>query len=258
MTMVTEYDWESDTWTPQSAEHATRAARREAVAEIAQKARAKLPECRRRIDMAVKLVLAGDVQLLADGSAQVGSQSNGIEAFHVVNGTCPCRDFEKAPHQFCKHRLSAAIARRAQELLKAQSNGQAGAPQAPASEPDAPSDPPHAAPLSVPEFVRPYVLYLHGKPFIRYAGLLILAHERGLVQLTARIEFHSDSLVLASATATFENGKLFTEWADATPENVGFQVRPHWIRLALTRAKARCLRDALQIGIVALEELADE
>jgi hypothetical protein len=30
------------------------------------------------------------------------------------------RDYEKAPHQLCKHRLGAAIARRAQELLKAQ------------------------------------------------------------------------------------------------------------------------------------------
>ena len=36
------------------------------------------------------------------------------------------------------------------------------------------------------------------------------------------------------------------------PENVGFQVRPHWVRMALTRAKSRCMRDALQIGIAAL------
>ena len=41
------------------------------------------------------------------------------EQYHVVNGHCDCRDYEKAPHQFCKHRLSAAIARRAQELTKA-------------------------------------------------------------------------------------------------------------------------------------------
>jgi hypothetical protein len=110
----------------------------------------------------------------------------------------------------------------------------------------------------VPESLKPYVVHLHSKPFIRYVGLLALAHERGLMQLTARIEFHSDALVLASATATFSDGRVFTEWADATPDNVGFQVRPHWVRMALTRAKARCLRDALQIGIAALEELADE
>jgi hypothetical protein len=110
----------------------------------------------------------------------------------------------------------------------------------------------------LPESLKPYVVYLHGKPFIRYVGLLTLAHERGLVQLTARIEYHADNLVLASATATFQDGRVFTEWADAMPDNVGVQVRPHWVRMALTRAKARCLRDALQIGIAALEELADE
>jgi hypothetical protein len=37
----------------------------------------------------------------------------------VVNGECTCKDFAKAPHGFCKHHLSAAIARRAQELTKA-------------------------------------------------------------------------------------------------------------------------------------------
>src|SRR5262249_10878627 len=46
------------------------------------------------------------------------SQSNGTTAYHVVNGECSCKDFAKAPHSFCKHRLSAAIARRAHELVK--------------------------------------------------------------------------------------------------------------------------------------------
>src|SRR5262249_1447233 len=32
---------------------------------------------------------------------------------------CDCRDYDKAPHHLCKHRLSAAIARRAQELTGA-------------------------------------------------------------------------------------------------------------------------------------------
>src|SRR5919201_6225097 len=103
MTMVTEYDWESDTWTHPTGEHAARAAWREAVAEIAAKAHEKLPECNGRIERAVKLVLAGDVELLADGTATVASQASGGTAYHVVNGTCTCCDFEKAPHQFCKH-----------------------------------------------------------------------------------------------------------------------------------------------------------
>jgi hypothetical protein len=102
MAIVTAYDWESDTWTT-NGDTAARQAWRQAVAEIADKAKAKLPECSGRVDSAVKIVLAGDVELLADGTAKVASQSNGSTAYHVVNGECPCKDFAKAPHQFCKH-----------------------------------------------------------------------------------------------------------------------------------------------------------
>jgi len=61
------------TWEEASApgfEQTTRQAWRAAVADIAAKARTKSPECRGRVDSAVKLVLAGDVELLPDGTAQ--------------------------------------------------------------------------------------------------------------------------------------------------------------------------------------------
>jgi hypothetical protein len=80
-----------------------RKAWRDAVAEIADKAKAKLPECNGRVDSAVKIVLAGDVELMADGTAKVASQSNGTAEYLVVNGECTCKDFAKAPHGFCKH-----------------------------------------------------------------------------------------------------------------------------------------------------------
>jgi hypothetical protein len=101
MTMVTEYDWESDTWTHHNGDTPARAAWRAAVADIA--AKAKLPECSGRVDSAVKIVLAGDVELLADGTTKIASQSNGTTAYHVVNSHCDCRDYEKTPHNFCKH-----------------------------------------------------------------------------------------------------------------------------------------------------------
>jgi len=142
------------TWEEASApgfETTTRQAWRAAVAEIAEKARNKLPECAGRVDSAVKLVLAGDVALQADGTAKVASQSNGTAAYLVVNGECTCKDFVKAPHGFCKHRLAAAITRRAQELIKAQlvdTNSQAPVQSQPA-QPDAPMAPLPEAPASV-------------------------------------------------------------------------------------------------------------
>src|SRR5215467_13279031 len=130
MAIVTAYDWESDTWTT-NGDNPTRHAWRQALAEIADKAKAKLPECSGRVDSAVKIVLAGDVELMPDGTARVASQSNGTTTYHIVNGHCDCHDYEKAPHQFCKHRLSAAIARRAQELVKVQMADMSGKAEAP-------------------------------------------------------------------------------------------------------------------------------
>jgi hypothetical protein len=99
MVAVKEISWE-DVSAP---DFESRAVWREAVAEIADKAKAKLPECSGRVDSAVKIVLAGDVELQADGTARVASQSNGTTHYHIVNGHCDCRDYEKAPHNFCKH-----------------------------------------------------------------------------------------------------------------------------------------------------------
>jgi hypothetical protein len=124
---------------------------RQTVADIANKAKAKLPECSGRVESAVKIVLAGDVELLSDATAKVASQSNGSTAYHVVNGHCDCKAFAKAPHQFCKHRLSAAIARRAQELTKAKladTNGHTEGPRQPV-QPDAPIAPLPEAPVSI-------------------------------------------------------------------------------------------------------------
>src|SRR6516165_5193997 len=100
MVALKEFSWEEIS----APEFGARAAWREAVADIAEKAKAKLPECSGRVESAVKIVLAGDVELQADGTAKVASQSNGSTAYHVVNGHCDCKDFAKAPHQFCKHR----------------------------------------------------------------------------------------------------------------------------------------------------------
>src|SRR5712691_3598446 len=117
MTMVTQFSW--DDIADPTFENPARKAWREAVAEIAEKAQAKLPECASRVTKAVALVLHNDVELLADGTAKVASQSNANLSYLIANGHCDCRDFAHAPHNFCTHRLSAVIARRAQEMAKA-------------------------------------------------------------------------------------------------------------------------------------------
>jgi hypothetical protein len=153
MSIIASYDWESDTFTHHG-DNGARQAWREAVAAIADKAKAKLPECNSRVDKAVALVLNGDVELLPDGTAKVASQSNGSKQYVVCNGTCECKDFAKAPHGFCKHRLGAAIARRAQELTRAKldtpATGQAEPPsQPPSAQPAAPTAPLPEAPVSI-------------------------------------------------------------------------------------------------------------
>src|SRR5262245_21310569 len=114
----------------------TRQIWRAAVAEVAEKATAALPQCQGRIDKAVALVLAGDVGMLGDGTARVASQSHGQTIYHIVNGHCDCRDYEHAPESWCKHRLAHAIAKRAftqaKATLDAGAHGQATPAQPPA------------------------------------------------------------------------------------------------------------------------------
>ena len=97
MAIVTSYDWESDTWTQHRNEASMRAAFRAPVAEIAAKAKETLPDCAGRLDAAVKIVLAGDVELLPEDTARVASQSHGTTKHFIVNGGCTCLDFAKAP-----------------------------------------------------------------------------------------------------------------------------------------------------------------
>jgi hypothetical protein len=259
MSIVAEISWDDMVDGKPLPETQARQAWRAAVDNIVAKAHEKLPECQGRIARAATLVLSGDVELMADGTARVASQSNGSTAYHIVNGHCDCRDYEKAPHNFCKHRLSAAIARRAQAILTAKpatgSNGQAPTLQPPPAASAAPLSAPAETPQSVPP---QHVVLIQGKAFVKFAGLLQMAHERGLVALTADWTYNDAELSLAHAVATFQDGRRFEESGDATPANTNRKVAVHFRRVALTRAKARVLRDALGIDLVAVEELADE
>src|SRR5256712_3730542 len=140
----------------------SRAAWREAVQQIVAKAHEKLPECGTRVDKAVALVLAGDVEVLGDGTARVASQSNGQTVYHIVNGHCDCKDYPKAPDEgWCKHRLSAAIAKRAYPLAKAKLDAGATGQATPVSQ-SAPAQP--EAPVETPQGIpAQHVVLIQGK-----------------------------------------------------------------------------------------------
>jgi hypothetical protein len=235
MVAVKEITWE-ETSAP-TFEHTTRQAFRAAVDQVALRAKATLPECNGRVEKAVAIVLAGDVELLPDEHARVASQCQGSTVYHLVNGICECRDFPQAPSGWCKHRIAAGIQKRASAMV-AQAHTTAAAPQG-----------------SVPAIPAAFVTTIHGKEFVQFAGLLAMAHAQGLVSLTAELVTVTADLALAKATATFADGRAFTEAADATPDNVNAGVKKHFARCALTRAKARALRDALNISTCAVEEL---
>ena len=90
-----------------------------------------------------------------------------------------------------------------------------------------------------------------------YKGLLALAHEDGLKRLfTQDVQLPSkENGNTAIFFAEVETNKgTFRCHGDANPENVDQRIVPHFIRMAETRAKARALRDAENIGLVCAEE----
>jgi hypothetical protein len=105
-----------------------------------------------------------------------------------------------------------------------------------------------------------FMIERDGRSFVLYAGLLDLAHERGLRGITTTlVQVPSDlngMTAIVHATVETEQG-TFTGIGDANPSNVTRMMAPHLLRMAETRAKARALRDAVNVGVTALEELAD-
>lgn len=109
-----------------------------------------------------------------------------------------------------------------------------------------------------------YIITLQGREFVRYEGLLSLAHERGLVgirtQLLQAPSEANNQTAICFAEVTFRNPdtgveSVFTGIGDASPANVSRNIVPHAIRMAETRSKARALRDGTNVGMTALEEL---
>ena len=178
---------------------------------------------------------------LKDGTYLVESTDGKIMYPVGANGTvsCTCADFQRNsktdPAFRCKHILAAMDCGDAEyaevsERKKAKLN---------------------------PEFI----MSLQGKDFIKYNGLLDLAHQKGLIKMDVEIVQYptadNGNEAVCRAIAETRFGERYVDIGDASPKNTNKMIASHIIRMASTRAKARCLRDLTNIGMTCVEELGD-
>ena len=111
---------------------------------------------------------------------------------------------------------------------------------------------------------REFLVERQGKTFCLYAGLLALSHEQGLQSIiTELVQIPNEAnnrVAICTAKVTMQKDGvilLFTGIGDAAPNNVAPAMQTCLIRLAETRAKARAMRDAVNVGMAALEEMGD-
>lgn len=109
-----------------------------------------------------------------------------------------------------------------------------------------------------------FIIQRNGKDFVLYSGLLDEAHFKGLKSIEAHlVDYSFDEkgnpvYAVAQARVEMEDGRVFEEMGDASASNVGRGIVPHLFRMALTRSKARALRDAVNVGATSLEELGGD
>jgi hypothetical protein len=114
---------------------------------------------------------------------------------------------------------------------------------------------------TLPKLDDRFITNIKGKDFVLYAGVLDLAAQNGLLKLEVQLlQFptkENGNEAICRAIAESKTGEVFSDIGDANPKNCHELVVKHLIRMASTRAKARCMRDMCNISIAAVEELAD-
>ena len=107
-----------------------------------------------------------------------------------------------------------------------------------------------------------FIVERQGRSFVLYAGLLDMAHQQGLRSIrTELVQAPGDGngkVAICSATVVLEmdgQERAFTGIGDAAPANVAPAMQNCLIRMAETRAKARAMRDAVNVGVAAFEEI---
>lgn len=113
---------------------------------------------------------------------------------------------------------------------------------------------------TAPSGIKPqFIVTKNGRSFVRFAGLREYALRHGLVALrTTLVQAPTPTngeRAIVHARVELEDGRHFEDLGDADPTNVGPGMQGAVVRLASTRAKSRALRDAIDVDMVAVEEL---
>lgn len=186
---------------------------------------------------------AQDLRVLQVGEGFFLVESTQRKIFYkvAVNGdaTCTCADFTKngkGSDFQCKHILAAQ-------------NCNGGAEKASFLE------------RRKPKLDERFIINIKGKDFVKYSGLLDLAHQKGLQSIDVEVvqypskENGQTAICRAIAESRFD--EHYIDVGDANPSNTTKEIAAHILRMASTRAKARVLRDLTNIGMTCLEELGD-
>lgn len=110
------------------------------------------------------------------------------------------------------------------------------------------------------------IVNIQGKNYICYAGLLRLAHENGLTNLQVEMIKGIEGGAMCHVRARFwivskdaHRERYFDGIGTGTSKNLSQKsfAANYQFEMAQTRAKARALRDGLNIGEVSAEEISD-
>ena len=106
-----------------------------------------------------------------------------------------------------------------------------------------------------------WIIEIEGREFVKYPGLLDLAHQKGILKIDVDpLQYptkENGQFAICKANIVSRTGESFTDVGDANPDNCSSKVKKHLLRMASTRAIARALRSFTNIGMTCLEELAE-
>ncbi len=113
-----------------------------------------------------------------------------------------------------------------------------------------------------PKLDRIFIEIIEGREFIKFGGLLHLATEKGISRIETEIiqlpTPENQNSAIIRAVVESKEGDLFSGIGDCSPANCHPKVAKHSIRIAETRAVARCLKLFVDSPYTCIEELSDE